>query len=341
MLTPSVDFTGLGQVDFLDNYEFAANDFTGSERLTLYDDGFIGQDYLFDNQVEDSLVDRDLKPSTLTEGSTFYSYQDPSQLNVDDPTKLTFHRYASQSPDEVFEGSSTGAMGWEINYTKYINRRRNLGLQVGFAFDGFDSSFNETIESDLVVATFVHEALSGVIPDLGEPDDDGNYTSYLGERVRATVEEGDPLEWLASEETLETLIGQGEVDALADFRSSMYNFKAGPTYIVAFNKFAGFQVGAGVNAIYLTGRFSAYEVLMNPTGTQSLSNDLTTTEDAEWQIGGYIDANAYYNLNERISVFSGAQVQSGSSYTQFNDERKVDVDFGTQVFIHAGLGIKF
>lgn len=341
MMPPDVGFTGLGTVSFLDNYEFASNDFTGEERLTIYDDGFIAQDYIYDNQVEGNLTNSDRKPSPLTEGSTYYSYEDPSQLNVDDPTKLTFHRYASAATDEVFEGSGSGAIGWEINYTKYINRKRNIGVQVGFAFDGYDSRFNETIGADLIVASFVHEALSGVIPDLGDPDEDGNYTRFIGEKVRDNVDEGDPLSWLASEETVETLLSEGEVDAFADFRSSLYNFRAGPTYNVSFNKFSGLQVGAGVNAAYFTGRFSAYEVLMNPTGTQSLSNDLTTTEEAEWQVGGYLDANAYYNVNERVSVFSGAQVQTGSSYTQFNEERKVDVDFGTQVFIHAGFGIKF
>jgi hypothetical protein len=341
MLPPDVNFTGLGSVAFRDIYESSSNDFLGTDRITLYDDGFISQDYIYEGLVEGSTTSNERIPSPNTEGSTYYSYVDPSQLNSQDPTKLTFHRYASEAPDEVFEGSGSGAIGWEINYTKYINRKRNIGVQVGFAFDGHDSRFNETIGADLIVASFVHEALSGVIPDLGDPDENGNYTRYIGDQVRDNVDEGDPLSWLASEETVETLIGQGEVDAFADFRSSLYNFKAGPTYNLSFNKFAGLQLGAGINAVYFSGRFSAYEILMNPTGPESLSNDLTTTEEAEWQVGGYLDANAYYNLNERVSVFSGAQVQSGSSYTQYNEERKVDVDFGTQVFVHAGIGIKF
>ncbi len=341
MLPPDVGFKGLGSVSFLDNYESSSNDFLGTERYVLYDDGFIAQDYNYAGEVEGSTTQNERIPSPNTDGSTFFSYSNPEQLNADDPTKLTYHRYASEAPDEVFEGSGSGAMGWEINYTKYINRKRNIGLQVGFAFDGYDSRFNETIGADLIVASFVHEAISGIIPDLGEPDDDGNYTSYLGDRVTEFSEDDDRISWLASEESIETLIGEGEVDAMADFRSSLYNFKAGPTYNMAFNKYAGLQLGAGVNAVYFTGRFSAYEILMNPTGSESLSNDLTTTEEAEWQVGGYLDANAYYNLNERVSLFSGAQVQSGSSYTQYNEERQVDVDFSTQVFVHAGVGIKF
>ena len=68
---------------------------------------------------------------------------------------------------------------------------------------------------------------------------------------------------------------------------------------------------------------------------------MVTSEEAEWQVGGYLDASAYYSLTERISMFSGMQVQSGSSYSQNNEERMATVDFSSQVYVHAGMGVKF
>ena len=58
-------------------------------------------------------------------------------------------------------------------------------------------------------------------------------------------------------------------------------------------------------------------------------------------MGGYVDATANYFLTERINLFSGMQVQSGSSYSQLNEEREATVDFSSQIYVHAGLGIRF
>jgi len=238
-------------------------------------------------------------------------------------------------------------MGWELNYTKYINRRRNLGIQVGFSFNGFDSRFNDSIDADLYIQEFRHQMADGVdVPDLPDPieNDDGTITQdpYQGDRFREAVESGDLLEWLAVEETEELIPAGATVDSRADLRSSVFNFRAGPTYALAFGQRFAFNLGAGVTALYFSGRFSAYEILMiDPAGGENPSRGLTTTEDAEWQVGGYVDANAYYYLTERVNLFSGMQVQSGSTYTQLNEEREASVDFSSQVYVHAGMGIRF
>jgi hypothetical protein len=346
MLPPDIGFSGLGSVPFAETYDQAGNLFTGEERFSLYDDGFIAQDYVTTSLIEGGTDGLDRIPSPNTDGSSYFSYENPEQLDPDDSTALLFHRYASEAPDEIIEGSGSGSIGWEVNYTKFINRRRNIGLQVGFSFNGYDSRFNDSIDANLWVQEFRHHMLDGIdVPALPDPieNDDGTITQdpYTGFRTRGEEEVGDLISWIASEESEELLDGQAQVESLADFRSSLYNFRAGPTYNLSFNKYMGFQMGAGLSAVYFSGRFSAYEILMNPTGSENPSRGLTTTEEAEWQVGGYFDANAYYNIGERVSLFSGAQVQSGNSYTQFNEERHVDVDFDTQIFIHAGVGIKF
>jgi hypothetical protein len=155
------------------------------------------------------------------------------------------------------------------------------------------------------------------------------------------VASGDLLEWAVSEETAELIAGGATVDTKADLRSSLYNFRAGPTYNVGFGERFGMQVGAGLSAIYFSGVFSAYEALQNPAGGLGPSRDLVTTSDAEWQVGGYLDASAKYNFTDRINLFSGMQVQSGSTYSQRNEDRQADVDFSAQIYVHAGLGIRF
>jgi hypothetical protein len=347
LLPPDIEFSNFGTIPFRDSYESNNNLFTGEERLIAYDDGELRQDYITTSLVEGGATGTDVVPSPNTDATSAFIYEDPAQVDPDDPTMLLFHRYASATPsDFVLEGSASGSIGWELNYTKYINPRRNLGIQVGFSFTGFDSRFNDTIDADLYVQEFKHSMANGdLVPDLPDPieNEDGSITQdpYVGDQVRDELDSGNLLDWLAVEETEELIPAGATVDSRADLRSSVYNFRAGPTYSLGLGQRFSVNLGAGVSALYFSGRFSAYEILMiDPDGINP-SRGLSTTDEAEWQVGGYVDANAYYHFTERINLFSGFQVQSGSSYTQMNEEREATVDFSSQVYVHAGVGIRF
>lgn len=348
LVPPNINFQGFGSIPFRDSYETSNNLILGTVRSVAYDDGFLGQDYVESTLVGGGQDGSELVPSANTAATSFFVYNNEDQVDPNDPTSLIFHRYASgNDPEEVFDGSSSGSLGWEINYTRFIDRGRKLGIQVGFSFNGFDSRFNESIDADLYVQEFRHQMADGaLVPELPDPelDDDGNVISqppYVGDAV---VEDGaavDLLQWLASEESEDLIADGATVDTKADLRSSVYSFRAGPTYTLNLGRSIGLNVGAGVSAMYFAGRFSAYEILQNPAGGENPSRGLLTTEEAEWQVGGYIDASAHYNFTDRVSLFSGLQVQSGSSYEQANEERRAEVDFNSQVYVHAGLGIRF
>jgi hypothetical protein len=347
LIQPDVSFSGLGSIPLRDQYESEGNIFLGTERLIAYEDGYISQDYIQASLVDGGAEGTDRIPSPNTAASSNFGYRNASQVDPNDPSVLIFHRYASQNdPLESFSGRSSGSLGWELNYTKFLNSKRNLGLQVGFAFTGFDSRFRDSIDADLYVQEFRHRMADGaVVPDLPDPlvDADGNETQegYQGEVVREDVAIGDLLEWAASEQSEELLLDGAVVESQADLRSSLYNFRAGPTYTTnLFNKVA-LQLGAGVSALYYAGQLSAYEMLQNPAGGANPSRGLTTTQSEEWQVGGYLDASASYQFTDRVNLFSGMQLQSGSTYTQENEERRANVDFSSQVYVHAGIGIRF
>jgi len=342
MLTPDIHFTGLGSIPFNENFRSENDIFLGTTRAIEYDDGYLRQDFVEANIVEGA-DNAQVIPSPNTAATANFGYLDAGQVGEEDPSLLTFHRYASQAtPDEEFSADADSSMGWELNYTKYLRRLPNLGLQVGFSFNGFDSRFNDSIAADLWVEEYQHRMADGVpVPDLPEPDEDGNQPPYTGEVVREETEVTDLLEWVASSQTEELLEGGATVTTRTNLRSTMYNFRAGPTYGMAVGKRFGLQVGAGLSAIYFTGQFSAYEALNNPAGGIGPSRDMVTTNDEEWQVGGYLDASAHYQFSQRMSLFSGMQVQSGSAYSQENEGRQANVDISSQVFVHAGLGFRF
>jgi hypothetical protein len=347
LLAPDVSFKGFGTVPPGSNLESPGNPLLGTDRFIAYDDGYLSQDYIETTLVAGGEDGSEIIPSPNTDATANFGYADPGQVNSSDPSALLFHRYESVgNPDVELAGSSDGSLGWELSYTKYINRKRNLGFQVGFGFNGFDSDFNEDIDANLYIQTYKHNMANGVdVPALPDPivNEDGTTTQapYIGDVVREDVNTGDLLEWAASENPEEIIADGAVVNSRADLRSSVYNFRAGPTYNLSLGKSFAVSVGLGVSAIYFNGEFSAYEILENPGEGADPSRGLTTTNDSEWQVGGYVDANAYYYFSDRVSLFSGMQMQSGSTYSQQNEEREVSVDFSSQIFVQAGLGIRF
>lgn len=341
LLSPSVTFSGLGSVPFRDDFMRENNLIQGTERGILYDDGFLTQDYIETILVEGSTAVQ-LVPSPNTDATSAFLITGPQQLPDNDPNAVLFHRYASvAAADREFKAEYSGSLNWEINYTRFLSANRRLGMQVGFGVSGFDSTFRDSVDADLYIQQFRHEIVQGERPELPNPTEDGTQAPVLGQRTRADVNSGNLLEWAASDESQEMVLDGATVDSLADLRSSMYSFKAGPVYHAQLFRRVAVQVGVGVSALYYSGSFAAYEVLNNPTGGENPSRGLTTTDQTEWQVGGYLDANARYRINQRVDFFSGVQVLSGSTYTQRNEEREVNVDFSSQVYIHAGFGIRF
>jgi hypothetical protein len=345
LLSPEVSFSGLGNVPFRTDLGTENNPLLGTERTVIYDDGFLAQDYVAQGLIEGSDTEQ-FVASSNTAATAAFRVENGDQLPDDDPAAILFHRYAAAAPDDVeVDAEHSGNINWELNYTRYFNANRRLGVQVGFGVTGFDSNFNDTIAADLYIQQFRHEIVQGERPELPPEVENADGTTtqppLTTPNRRDDVNSGNLLEWAASDEAESILEEGAQVESNADLKSSMYNFKAGPVYNLNLNRRVSLQLAAGVSAIYYNGQFSVYEVLNNSGAAEAPSRGLTTTDESEWQVGGYLDANARYQLTERVNFFSGVQVYSGSGYTQRNEEREVNVDFSSQVYIHAGVGIRF
>lgn len=351
LLAPDVSFGGFGSVPFMNTEASGSNPLVGTERSSQYDDGRLEQDYVTESLVAGGAEDGQRVPSPNTEATSNFTYFNEGQVAPDDPGALLFHRYAAVGdPEAEYSADADGSMGWEINYTKYLRWNRQLGLQVGFSFNGFDSRFNDTVSADLYVQEFRHQMAAGAqvpdLPEAQETSDGGSFQPpYDGPATRDEVDSGNLLEWAASEEAEEVIGAGAMVDTEADLRSSLYNLRAGPVYSLkigeGLGKGLGLRVGAGISAIYFNGDFSTYQILQNPGEGDNPSRGLLTTTEAEWQVGGYVDASAEYSFSRRLRFFSGMQLQSGSNYEQSNNETHAEVDFRSQIYVHAGFGIRF
>lgn len=350
MLTPSVQFSGFGNIDYQQDRITSDNIALGTERGIVYDDGFIRQDYISTELVSDD-GGSEIVASGNTTATSFFGYSDPSQVDAAQPDVLNFHLYKSTGTDVAYEAEVENGAGWELAYTRFLSDRRRLGWQIGFGFNGFDSTFNDSVTADLYIQQFSHQMAGGVnVPDLPTEeteDSEGNTVVetnvFVGDRVREDQDSGDLLEWAAQvvegEETVE--LEGATVDSQARLRSTVYSFRAGPTYSLNLGSRFNFNLGAGVSAIYYSGNYSVFEQLQNPTGELDPARTLTAVQDDQWQVAPYVDASASYWLSRRVSIFSGVQYQGAESLEQSNEERHAAVDFKSQVFVHAGFGVRF
>jgi len=330
---PDVTFRGLGRVPG-GRQVIPGN--IGTERAIFYDNGELVQDYISVDNDGDGVEEIDFSPRTdVTTNFTYFTEDQRFDSDNDGVADaLLFESASAVNPvDADYSGDSDPGAGWEIVYTRYFSDKRALGMEFGFSFHSFDSTFNESIQADELIQVYRHNLISGTIPDLPEEG------PYEGQRVREDPNEGALLQWAA---TLEEIINEGaaEVDSNVELSSTSFNFRFGPTYQLTLGQRFSVRVGAGLTATYYTGEFSVTETLIREVGTEP-STGILRTEQSEWLVGGYVDATAHYWMTRRVSFFGGAQMRTTDDYEHDQDGRSAAVDMGGQIVFHGGIAIRF
>lgn len=341
MFAPTVNFAGLGSVDF-------GNLVTSTNGLISYNysDGRVGTDFTQVSVIDGNPAGR-LPNLDGRTGNFSYIDEDQVRRNADGQViGLAFRQFASRGLDAaVFEADSSNSMGWEIQYVRYLNRSRTLGWVFGFSFNGFDSSFNDAIEANLLVREFFHDLEQGTIPALPDVAEGAPQSPYTGPILRDPQNPNliglNPSQRPASPDDFTEHEMAATVRQNMELRSALYMFRMGALYNLNLHNRFSMHVGAGVNATYVSADFSALETLELDGGFNGPTRARTITRDSDWQFGPYADANAAFQINPTVNFFSGIQYQGGSSYNQANEERAATVRFNNQVFLRAGFGIRF
>lgn len=342
MFSPDVSFTGLGNMPPRADHALPNDPISGNNRSIRYENGEIRQDYtVIETPGADSVA---VPTNDGYTGNFVYTSED--QLR-NGGTALAFERLSAVGdPSREYIGNANSSMGWEMSYIRYLDRSRNLGFQIAFGFNGFDSTYNSLVTSDLVVQEFIHRFRDGqTAPDLptsGEGDEQTT-NPYEGEIIRPGDGSGTQISFDPDDPNpTPTVIEDGaRIRALMELRSGIYTFRAGPTYKLSIGQRINLNFGAGLSAIYYTGQFAALEQLENDDGDLLATRPRGVTEESTTIFGPYLDASASYYFNQRVSIFSGLQYQGGSEYRQSAGEREVRVDIRNQMYLQTGLGIRF
>ncbi len=339
LLSPDISVRGLGEIPFNIVDQSETNLLIGVERRLQYDDGVIRQDYEGreviggDGQLE--------SVPTMDEVSANFAFFSAEQLRDlgDGGTGVAFSRFAASPSEARFahEVDSSGSAGWEMRYRRFIDTSTRFALQVGFGFNGFDSSFDESIQADLRVAEDIFR-LIGSLPDFPEEGQ-----AYSGTRIRAddsllinwSPEEGESRQFVMEDDAT--------VRSSVDFRSSIVSLRMGPTYDMDLFGRMSLNFGAGVAAGLYSSKFSVFETMEIEEVLFIPQRERVITADKEFFYAGYVDAGASYRINERVRFFSSVQYQgAGGDHTHLGqDDRTVEVDLDSMIYVNAGFGIRF
>ncbi|MDX2110153.1 MAG: hypothetical protein SFY80_07935 [Verrucomicrobiota bacterium] len=336
MFGVDVTFSKLGGVSLQDPNYTSSGSYPGLN----FNDGYILRDNTFSADGSKSL-----------DGKTVnFSYASASQVISDaSGTSIDYHSYGSVTNATALETTDSGmANGWELQYIHYFGRKQRFGFLAGFSFNTFSTSQQNTLTNDLLERTYNHRTGSRIYNTGTTTSNDAGYTGPIyrpeavGTQVTPATSINIPERSIDPSLLTTTPIPNGaEVDGDWEVNGSFYSFRIGPVYDLSLSKKFKMQVGAGLASVFFSSDFQAKEIVtaIGKPGKPTTFNK--TQRDSEWLVGGYVDANANYQINERMNFFSGMQFQSTSDYTGYNDAREVKVNMANEVYMRAGVGFRF
>jgi hypothetical protein len=260
---------------------------------------------------------------------------------------FTLTRFRSAGRGETRTENADLSAGWEIG-SRYdmwrLTNRITLGFTIAGGVSTMDYGFSDTINGDL----FRQRVTLPVRGFGGIPiRDSGSYRSTEfggGDYILIDDLQFDE----SSEELVTQVLGDGtivtvdsEVQSIYDLRTSLGTVRTGTYFDIYLTEKLLIHLGVGISASYFSYSFSVDESLISST----LSTPYTTsdsTSGGEWMPGFYAEANLVYRLNQKTSVYAGAQkhfMEDPDSITV--EQAAVDVRLGSPTMLQAGFEFDF
>jgi len=259
---------------------------------------------------------------------------------------FTLTRYRSAGVGESFTKNMDFSTGWELgsHYDMWkLSNRVTVGFTVAGGFTPLRAKYHSTeIKGELYRQT-VTVPVSG--PGI-EYTDTGTYTgsSYSGPYILI-----DNLNFDASiEERVSQVLADGSVvliDALIDGTYELLGgigTVRGGTYLdIYLTERLLLHLGVGFLASYLSYDFTVDQSLI--TSTLASSYEIKTNiNEGQWLVGAYAEANLVYRLNQKTSVYAGAQAQFIQKFEERSvDDMIMDIRMGQSTQLQAGFEFDF
>ena len=258
---------------------------------------------------------------------------------------FSLSRYRSSSLGTGYEAEQDFVPGWEVGVRFpgwNPTPRMRIGLLAGLGVNALEEDYSATIEGELfrqnlsvpVQGSEITMATSGYY--VGSPSSgpyillaDLNFDPSTEERVEQVLANGEVVKVPSS------VTGSYGLDGiLATVRGGFYmDYSITPRWVV--------QAGLGVSMTYLWSEFTSDQTLVSST-LASAYQLIDTIRSDDYLIGGYGQLQLSYRLNERTSLYTGAEFHAVTEPKSNKKEATyADIDIGSPLYYSVGVLIRY
>ena len=327
----------------------------------IYDDGFVSED--ISGNAGDKTWNWAYSRDSQVQGDSLQLSRKVSQSRRTDHTSITrtvYDQTLSHRQTEVSQDHSNGA---EVVYSRSLldNRRFSFGIEAGVSFNRLSASSsgisvvpvslrsNGNSRTKSVVSGFDTSAvdsysLDGVIAPLAPYS--GSFrgpSAVIGAAPSSSTTRDDQIAPGSSVSTNTDRFNshtRAIVDGVHDFEADVFSFRIGPYIETKFTDRLAASLGAGIMLNLVDAEASYSESILVPASGGSLSRS-GRNSDSELLFGAYVDARLALRITNRVSVYGSSQLQFSDDFTQRVGTKTVTADFGSALFLGAGLQFEF
>jgi len=263
-------------------------------------------------------------------GQTWYWGYDNSASQVDTGNNnILLSRTTSASVGASKTGDDPG-FGAELLYTRLLGTvgHFNYGFEAGINFLNYSVSDSRPHAVGLARVTDAYAFVPGTTPPSASPGD-----PYQGSFEGPGFVIGDtPVSSTTSQ-------ADGVSTGSRTFDADIWGLRIGPTLEYPISQKLKVSVSGGFAAALIDARASWRENIVI-SGVQGPTLRGSGT-DWGFVFGGYIAANAAWELNDRWSIVGSVQYQYLDRYSHEFSGRTVEADLSHGIFITFGVGYKF
>jgi hypothetical protein len=289
----------------------------------FYDDGY---------NLVDSTGNQHFNGTGFTEGTWNWGYNNmANQVHGNGDVNGTVDMHSTSSAGGTSAGRSDDPQsGLMLTFGRELFRdekdRWRTGMELAFGYTAYGVKDSHDVNAKGTQLTDSYSLFGNTVPSSD------NYSQDSG---------GDPNHIIIGDTPTRTASAMGvPVSGTRKFDADVFALKLGPYFEVPLNKTFSVSLEGGASLVYVHSRFQFNETVAAPGG---LLNVKGSSGHDGIQIGGYFGAKISAALNDRWSLFAGAQWQDVGSYVHRDHKtgESAVLNLSESVFFTSGVGYSF
>ena len=301
---------------------------TGYQENRVYEDGY--------NMLDDNLNDYGDLHATRN-----WAYLNSTQVkDTESGQFVAMHVTSSAATAATSKLDDDPLNGFEINYLRELQNHGNWKWGVGAAFDftSIGVSDGHPLQGSVNRLTdWFAVPPDGLVPDA----------PYFGSNSEGPLLGSEPV--VPPDGRNQTFPGAATITGRRHFDANIFGFKAGPYIELPLYDKLSFNLGAGLALVYISSDFSyspetvTIDPAVDPSGLLTQTHPGGSSSKSGLQLGGYVNANLTWMLNENWGVLGGVEFLGSGSYTHQDpvSGKAAKLDIGKTLACFLGVSYSF